>query len=369
MKKILILLAIFTTVAATAQSVAINTDGSTADPSAILDLKSTTKGLLPPRMNRTERLAISAVEGLIVFQTDGVKGLYIFKNGDWVESIGATEAKANITYVDAQDLTKVDKETGKSLIADTEITRLASVTNSATIADESITSAKITDGTIANADISSSAGIAQSKIAGLTDDLAGKAAYITPGTAGNVLTSNGTDWVSQASAGSTITVGSIGTSSDANGATITSGVLSLTPADATNGGVVTTAPQTFAGAKTFTGQTVTVTNDIQAKRFVLTAPTPITAATTTTIDLSSGNVLTVSLGTNTTLTLTNAAVGTYLIKFVQDAIGGRTVTFPTTNWKWSGGTAPIITASGAKTDIVTLVYDGTTYYAAISQNF
>ena len=81
-------------------------------------------------------------------------------------------------------------------------------------------------------------------------------------------------------------------------------------------------------------------------------------------------MLTVNLGVNiSTLTITNAVVGTYLIKFVQDGTGSRTVTFPTTNWKWSGGTVPTITTTAGKTDIVTLIFDGTTYYAAISQNF
>ncbi len=48
-----------------------------------------------------------------------------------------------------------------------------------TIADSSITSAKIADGTIVNADINGSAAIAQSKIANLTSDLAAK---VTTGT-------------------------------------------------------------------------------------------------------------------------------------------------------------------------------------------
>jgi hypothetical protein len=131
---------------------------------------------------------------------------------------------------------------------------------------------------------------------------------------------------------------------------------------AVNTTVKTTGDQTIAGKKTFS-------NDIKAKRYELTAPSAITAASNTTLDLSSGNVLTVNLGANiSTLTITNAVVGTYLIKFVQDATGSRTVTFPTA-WKWAGGTAPTITATANKIDIVTLIYDGTTYYAAISQNF
>ena len=68
MKKILILLAIFITVATTAQSVGINDDGSAANASAMLDVSSTTKGFLPPRMTYTQRQAISTpAQGLIIY--------------------------------------------------------------------------------------------------------------------------------------------------------------------------------------------------------------------------------------------------------------------------------------------------------------
>jgi len=114
---------------------------------------------------------------------------------------------------------------------------------------------------------------------------------------------------------------------------------------------------------------VNVSGDITAKRFKLTMPTAITAAATTTIDLSTGNVFTVNMGLNiTTLALTNPVVGTYLIKFVQDATGTRDVSFPTA-WKWAGGVIPSLTNTANKLDIVTLIYDGTTYYTTIVQNF
>ena len=51
-------------------------------------------------------------------------------------------------------------------------------------------------------------------------------------------------------ASSAISIGAIG-SSNAKGAIIASNVLSLTPADGTNGGIITTGTQTIAGAKTF----------------------------------------------------------------------------------------------------------------------
>ena len=72
----------------------------------------------------------------------------------------------------------------------------------------------------------------------------------TAGTNGQVLTSNGAgdaSWISP----TTVSVGTISSTSNANGATITSGVLNLTPADETNGGIITTGTQTFAGLKTF----------------------------------------------------------------------------------------------------------------------
>jgi hypothetical protein len=57
---------------------------TTANASALLQLDSTTKGFLPPRMTATQRAAISTpAEGLVVFQTDGTIGLYVYANATW----------------------------------------------------------------------------------------------------------------------------------------------------------------------------------------------------------------------------------------------------------------------------------------------
>ena len=75
---------------------------------------------------------------------------------------------------------------------------------------------------------------------------------VAPGTTGNVLVSNGTTWISQAAGASGVSlVGTIAATSNVKGATISGSTLTLTPADATNGGIVTAAAQTFAGTKTF----------------------------------------------------------------------------------------------------------------------
>jgi hypothetical protein len=73
---------------ALAQSVAINTDGSTAHASAILDVKSTGKGLLIPRMTTVQRNAIAApANGLMVYDTDA--GSFYYFNGSAWAAVGS----------------------------------------------------------------------------------------------------------------------------------------------------------------------------------------------------------------------------------------------------------------------------------------
>jgi hypothetical protein len=83
MKNLLILFIFFYSVVATAQSVAINNDGTTAVASAVLDLKSTTKGFLPPRMTIAERdLIESPSTGLLIWCTNcGTTGSINIYNG------------------------------------------------------------------------------------------------------------------------------------------------------------------------------------------------------------------------------------------------------------------------------------------------
>jgi hypothetical protein len=56
---------------ANAQSIAVNTNGAVAEASAMLDISSTSKGFLPPRMTTIQRTGIPApANGLMVFDTD-----------------------------------------------------------------------------------------------------------------------------------------------------------------------------------------------------------------------------------------------------------------------------------------------------------
>ena len=64
---------------------------TTPASSAELDVTSTTKGFLPPRMTATERAAISLpVAGLMVYQSDGTSGLYYYTGSAWVYIINAS---------------------------------------------------------------------------------------------------------------------------------------------------------------------------------------------------------------------------------------------------------------------------------------
>ena len=66
------------------QGVSINNDGSAADGSAMLDVSSTTKGMLMPRMTEAQKDAISSpATGLMIYQTDGNAGFYYFDGTGW----------------------------------------------------------------------------------------------------------------------------------------------------------------------------------------------------------------------------------------------------------------------------------------------
>ncbi|HEX7846466.1 MAG TPA: hypothetical protein VF476_11760 [Chitinophagaceae bacterium] len=84
MKKFTILFILFfTAFHLGAQNVAINNDGTTAATSAMLDVKSTTKGFMMPRVTSVQRAAIaSPAMGLLVFDTD-TKTIWTYDGAAW----------------------------------------------------------------------------------------------------------------------------------------------------------------------------------------------------------------------------------------------------------------------------------------------
>ncbi len=80
-----ILLSLLLSQTSWAQSLAINTDGSTANSSALLDVKSTTKGLLIPRLTKAQKYAVTTPAiGLLIYQTGpDSTGFYYYQNSQW----------------------------------------------------------------------------------------------------------------------------------------------------------------------------------------------------------------------------------------------------------------------------------------------
>lgn len=79
-----------------AQNVGISVDGSTPDNSAMLDIKSTSGGLLIPRMTKSQRDAISSpATSLIIYQTDNTPGFYYNagtpSSPNWVRSSNSND--------------------------------------------------------------------------------------------------------------------------------------------------------------------------------------------------------------------------------------------------------------------------------------
>jgi len=104
MKKLLLIIGIVTSLLITAQSqnIAISDDNSyTADPSAMLDVKSLTKGFLVPRMTTVQRTSIvSPATGLLVFDTN--ENLFYYYTGSIWTSLSAYQLwtkNANYVYL------------------------------------------------------------------------------------------------------------------------------------------------------------------------------------------------------------------------------------------------------------------------------
>jgi hypothetical protein len=72
-----------------AQNVGINETGALPNGSAMLDVSSSSKGFLAPRMTLAQRNAIvGPATGLLIFQTDNTPGFYYYNGTSWVQGVG-----------------------------------------------------------------------------------------------------------------------------------------------------------------------------------------------------------------------------------------------------------------------------------------
>lgn len=94
---IIVILMTIATIASIGQ-VGINNDNSLPDASAMLDVKSTSKGFLAPRMTATQmNLIASPAEGLLVYNTS-VKSLFMYNGSAWKPLSEATSLAIGDIY-------------------------------------------------------------------------------------------------------------------------------------------------------------------------------------------------------------------------------------------------------------------------------
>lgn len=128
---------------------------------------------------------------------------------------------------------------------------------------------------------------------------------------------------------------------------------------APSGTVVGTTDTQTLSAKTLTNPTVT--------NYLESVVAIGNSGTSKTLDLTSGTVQTVTMTGNCTFTMPTATAGRSFILIVSTGAGGFTGTF--TSVKWPNNTAPTLTTTATRWDILTFVADGTNWYGTYAQAF
>jgi hypothetical protein len=90
------------------------------------------------------------------------------------------------------------------------------------------------------------------------------------------------------------------------------------------------------------------------------------SGTSTTLALTTGSVQTVTLSGNCTFTMPTATAGASITLILTQ---GGTFTATFTGVLWAGGTAPTITATANKVDVLVFVSNGTSWFGTAAQNF
>lgn len=205
------------------------------------------------------------------------------------------------------------------------------------------------DGTVTDVKVASNAAIAFSKLAPLTS--------------GSLLIGNASNVPTAVAISGDATISNTGVLSIAAGAVITADLAdsAVTTAKINNAAVTAAKVDTTGVAVLGTAQQYTRTHNFTA--------TTLTDGATINWDLSQNQVASVTLAGNRTLAnptnLVNGAV--YILIVRQDATGGRTLSFSSA-YKFAGGTAPTLTTTASKADIMTFVCDGTNMYGVSALN-
>ena len=135
----------------------------------------------------------------------------------------------------------------------------------------------------------------------------------------------------------------------------------LANSSVTLGNTVVSLGSTATSLGNLTAANVTVTNYIETLQAVGTV------GATSTLALTTGTVLTATLTANCTFTMPTAVAGKSFILILSTGAGSFTATF--TSVKWPSGTAPTITTTASRWDILTFVSDGTNWYGNFAQAY
>jgi hypothetical protein len=135
----------------------------------------------------------------------------------------------------------------------------------------------------------------------------------------------------------------------------------LANSTATIGNTTVTLGGTTTSLGNLTTANVTVTNYIETLNAIGNS------STAKTIDLTTGTVQTVTLTGNCTFTMPTAVAGKSFILILSTGAGSFTSTF--TSVKWPNNTAPTITTTASRWDILTFVSDGTNWYGNYAQAY
>lgn len=122
----------------------------------------------------------------------------------------------------------------------------------------------------------------------------------------------------------------------------------------------------YLGNTTTTLGNVTLTNT-QVNNYTEGVVAIGNSSTTQTLSLVNGTVQTVTLTANCTFTMPTVTAGKSFMLFLNTGAGNLTATF--TGVKFPSNTAPTITTTASRTDIITFAADGSFWYGSAVQNY
>jgi hypothetical protein len=125
--------------------IAINTDGSTADGSAMLDVKATNKGILIPRIALTSSVT-TPVTGLLVYQTGGTPGFYYYNGTTWIYIQNSGNTNVTLqgnTFNGVSQLVQLNASSQLPAISGVNVTAL----NASNLASGTVATARLGTGT------------------------------------------------------------------------------------------------------------------------------------------------------------------------------------------------------------------------------